>query len=39
MKTEEIKKILEESKTIVMIGVSSEKKKKIQKILKENQLT
>ena len=38
MKTEEIKKILEESKTIAMIGVSSEKKKKIQKILKENQL-
>ena len=27
MKTEEIKKILEESKTIAMIGVSSEKKK------------
>ena len=38
MNTEEIKKILEESKTIAMIGVSSEKKKKIQKILKENQL-
>ena len=38
MKIEEIKKILEESKTIAMIGVSSEKKKKIQKILKENQL-
>ena len=31
MKTEEIKKILEESKTIVMIGVSSEKKRRSKK--------
>ncbi len=31
MKTEEIKKILEESKTIAMIGVSSEKKRRSKK--------
>ena len=31
MKTEEIKKILEESKTIAMIGVSSEKKRRFKK--------
>ena len=37
MKTEEIKKILEEFKTIAMIGVSSEKKED-PKILRENQL-
>ena len=35
MNDQDIKKILEESKTIAMIGVSSEKKKKILKILKE----
>ncbi len=34
MKTEEIKKILEESKTIAMIGVSSEKKKEDPKNIK-----
>ena len=34
MKIEEIKKILEESKTIAMIGVSSEKKKEDPKNIK-----
>ncbi len=34
----QIKEILSNSKTIAMIGISSEKKKRIQKILKESQL-
>ena len=37
MNTEEIKKILEESKTIAMIGVSSEKKKEKPKNIKRKQ--
>jgi len=34
----QIKEILSNSKTIAMIGISSEKKKRIQRILKESQL-
>ena len=37
MNDNEIKSILRKSKTIAMIGVSSEKKEKIEKILRENQ--
>ena len=39
MDDREIKSILENAKTIAMIGISSEKKRKIQKTLKESQQT